>query len=81
MVDEKPAFTKRFLKSLDMKVRITAKGGGITLDVSAKKQEKTVAKDVKVKYGRYTLDWWKFYLDSCVTYHTFFVKDFLSRIL
>ena len=31
----------------------------------------------KVKNGRYTLDWWKCYLDSCASYHTFFVKEFL----
>ena len=26
-----------------------------------------------------TLDWWKVYLDSCATYHTFFVKEFLRN--
>ena len=80
-LDEKPAFAKSFLISLGTNVCITVKGNGITLDVPGKKQEKTVAKDSKVKYGRYTLDWLKFYLDSCVTYHTFFVRGFLSRIL
>jgi len=29
---------------------------------------------------RFTLDWWKCYLDSCATYHTFFVKEFLSKV-
>ena len=26
------------------------------------------------------LDWWKVYLDSCTSYHTFFVKAFLRNI-
>ena len=26
------------------------------------------------------LDWWKVYLDSCATYHTFFMKEFLRNI-
>ena len=29
---------------------------------------------------RFTLDWWKVYLDSCATYHSFFVKKFLRGI-
>ena len=29
---------------------------------------------------RLTLHWWKVYLDSCATYHTFFVKEFLRNI-
>ena len=29
---------------------------------------------------RLTLDWWKLYLDSCASYHTFFVKEFLMKI-
>ena len=29
---------------------------------------------------RLTLDWWKLYLDSCASYHTFFVKDLLMNI-
>ena len=29
---------------------------------------------------RLTLDWWKLYLDSCASYHTFFVKEFLMNI-
>ena len=29
---------------------------------------------------RFTLDWWKVYLDSCATYHTFFVKECLRGI-
>ena len=33
----------------------------------------------KVKRGRYTLDWWKCYLDSCASYHTFFVREFLCH--
>ena len=27
-----------------------------------------------------TLEWWKCYLDSCASYHTFFVKEFLKNI-
>ena len=29
---------------------------------------------------RLTLDWWKLYLDSCASFHTFFVKEFLMNI-
>ena len=29
---------------------------------------------------RLTLDWWKVYLDSCASYHTFFIKAFLKNI-
>ena len=29
---------------------------------------------------RLTLDWWKLYLDSCASYHTLFVKEFLMNI-
>ena len=29
---------------------------------------------------RFTLDWWKVYLDSCATYHTFFITEFLGGI-
>ena len=29
---------------------------------------------------QFTLDWWKLYLDSCATYHTFFIKRFLRGI-
>ena len=34
----------------------------------------------QAKNTRYTLDWWKCYLDSCASYHTFFVKEFLRDI-
>ena len=34
----------------------------------------------KVLGLRFMLDWWKVYLDSCATYHTFFVKEFLQGI-
>ena len=34
----------------------------------------------KIKSGRYTLDWWKCYLDSCASYHTFFVREFLRHV-
>lgn len=30
--------------------------------------------------NRNTLDWWKCYLDSCATYHTFFIKKILTNI-
>ena len=29
---------------------------------------------IKLPTGRFTLDWWKCYLDSCATYHTFFIE-------
>ena len=29
---------------------------------------------------RSTLDWWNLYLDSCASYHTFFVKELLMKI-
>ena len=29
---------------------------------------------------RLTLDLWKLYLDSCASYHTFFIKEFLMNI-
>jgi hypothetical protein len=34
----------------------------------------------KIKHGWYTLDWWTCYLDSCASYHTFFVKEFLRDV-
>ena len=34
----------------------------------------------KMRSRRNTLDWWKCYLDSCASYHTFFVRDFLKNI-
>jgi hypothetical protein len=35
----------------------------------------------KSKKGRrVTLEWWKCYLDSCASYHTFFVKCFLTSV-
>ena len=37
--------------------------------------------DVKSRgENRLTLNWWKLYLDSCVSYHTFFVKEFFMNI-
>ena len=29
---------------------------------------------------RFTLDNWKYYLESCAAYHTFFVREFLDRV-
>lgn len=34
----------------------------------------------RAKKNRYTLDMWKCYLDSCASYHTFLVKEFLRNI-
>ena len=34
----------------------------------------------KMQSRRNTLDWWKCYLDSCASYHTFFVREFLKNI-
>ena len=28
----------------------------------------------------FTLYWWKCYLDSCATYHTFFIEEFLADV-
>ena len=41
------------------------------------KQGKTMA---KLRSRRSTLDWWKCYPDSCASYHTFFVREFLENI-
>ena len=30
---------------------------------------------------RSTLQWWKVYLDSCASYHTFFLKEVLKNIV
>ena len=30
--------------------------------------------------GRFTLTWWKGYLDSCASYHSFFMEEFLCDI-
>ena len=34
----------------------------------------------KLHTYRFTLDKWKCYLNSCTTYHTFFVREFLDRL-
>ena len=34
----------------------------------------------KSKDNMYTLDWWKIYLDSYTTYHSFFAKEFHTDI-
>ena len=49
--------------------------GTVTLDMGG---EKPVLSELST--DRFTLDKWKCYLDSCVTYHTFFVRDFLDRV-
>ena len=33
----------------------------------------------KLRIRRSTLDWWKCYLNSCVSHHTFFVREFLKN--
>ena len=30
--------------------------------------------------GRFTLTWWKCYLESCASYHSFFIEEFLRNI-
>ena len=35
---------------------------------------------LKKKSSRHTLDWWKCYLDSYASYHTFFMRKFLKNI-
>ena len=34
----------------------------------------------KMRIRLHTLNWWKCYLDSCASYHTFFVREFLKNI-
>ena len=34
----------------------------------------------KYSDSRYMLAWLKLYIDSCTTYHSFFVKKFLSKV-
>ena len=34
----------------------------------------------EIHTDRFTLDNWKCYLDSCATYHNFFVREFLDRV-
>ena len=29
---------------------------------------------------RFILTWWKRYLDSCATYHSFFIEEFLRNV-
>ena len=48
-----------------------------------RRQLRLKALESRIKRGiksKYALDWWKCYLDSCATYHTFFVKEFLSNV-
>ena len=56
----------------------------LTPKVSSKDNSKSVGVALTdVKSGgkrRLTLYWWKLYLDSCASYHTFFVKDLLMNI-
>ena len=33
-----------------------------------------------VPSSQFMLDWWKCYLNSCATYHSFFVGEFLSGV-
>ena len=33
----------------------------------------------KMRSRRHTLDWWKCYLDSCMSWYTFFVREFLKN--
>ena len=35
---------------------------------------------IELLTDRFTLDWWKCYLDSCATYHTFFIKEFPAGV-
>ena len=50
---------------------------GVTLNTHGSKVRFKVISGGK----RLTLQWWKVYLDSCATYHTFFVKEFLKNIV
>ena len=65
-VDEKPAFVKNYMKSLNSVVALANTGSRSVMATS------NISED-----NRYTLDGWKLYLDSCATYHSFFVGGFL----
>ena len=49
--------------------------GTVPLDMGGKK---TVLAELPT--NGFTFDKWKCYFDSCATYHTFFVRDFLDRV-
>ena len=53
----------------------TKKKSTVPLDIG---NEKPVL--AKLHTDRFPLDNWKCYLDSCITYHTFFFMDFLDRV-
>ena len=44
-----------------------------------KAQSKRWKMMAKMRSRRHTLDWWKCHLDSCASYHTFFVRDLLKN--
>ena len=68
-VTEKPAFVKRCMANLNSAV--------VLANASDRSAKVTVAKPEE---ARYTLDRRKLYLDSCITYHYFFTKEFLRNI-
>ena len=66
--EEKPAFVKNCMKNLHLAVALARAN-----------IRSTEAAPKKSKDNRYTLDRWNLFLDSCVTYHSFFAKDFLQN--
>ena len=67
--EEKPVFVKNCMKNLDLTVALAS---------ATSKSAKATLK--KSEDNKYMLDRWKLYLDSCVTYHSFFAKEFLQNI-
>ena len=55
------------------------KKGQLSLPVPVVSRNKKLVL-AEVPTDRFTLDWWKCYLDSCATYHTFFAEIFLKNI-
>ena len=53
---------------------------GVSLTNVSSGGNKQVTFEASPDGKRLTLDWWKVYLDSCASYHTFFVKEFLKNI-
>ena len=75
-VDEKRAFAKSCLKS--KKAVVCTTPTGVTMENASDRSVNTAI--TNSSDNRYTLDWWKLYLDSCTNYHSFFAKEFLSNV-
>ena len=67
--EETPTFVKNCTKNLNPAVALASANN---------KSAKTTPRESEDI--RYTLDRWKLYIDSCATYQSFFVKEFLRNI-